>query len=272
MKHYTLIETAVEAETKNTAIEKTENVLRGKPQGVEYEASVVLNADSKHKAYLQYLSRWIFEHYEDEFQGCSPAGYDEWLDNEGESYCKNNSINGMEPERYLASLLLANSSYKGEKYYEKEDEYTEIIKENKHLLVDNNEGGPNEYEEGDGDKKYNIYEYKNLTPKQLREIYRNVTGLNNDEEFTNQEIVKYLLDALQENKKVDDSEDAFIWKVSYGEYELAEDGGIILDSVAASVFNVGELVKVVFEDEEDQIGIYRVVKVTDTQCVCEFVK
>ena len=51
------------------------------------------------------------------------------------------------------------------------------------------------------DKKYDIYEYKNLTPKQLREIYRNITGLNNDEEFTNQEIVKYLLDALQENKK-----------------------------------------------------------------------
>ena len=25
-------------------------------------------------------------------------------------------INGMEPERYLASLLLANSSYKGGKY------------------------------------------------------------------------------------------------------------------------------------------------------------
>jgi hypothetical protein len=185
MKNYTLIETCVDAENKNTAIEKTENVLRGKPQGVEYEASVVLNADSKHKAYLQYLSRWIFEHYEDEFQGCSPAGYDEWLDCEGESYCEDNSINGMEPERYLASLLLANSSYKGEKYYEKE---------------------------------------------------------------------------------------AFIWKVSYGEYEREEDGGIILDSTAASVFSVGELVKVIFEDEGDQIGIYRVVKVTDTQCICEFVK
>lgn len=51
-------------------------------------------------------------------------------------------INGMEPERYLASLLLANSSYRGEKYYEKEDEYTEIIKENKHLLSDNNEDSP----------------------------------------------------------------------------------------------------------------------------------
>ena len=187
-------------------------------------------------------------------------------------------INGMEPERYLASLLLAKSSYKGEKYYEKEDEYTEIIKENKHLLLDNNDNGPIDKED-DGDKKYNIYEYKNLTPKQLREMYRTVTGLNNDEEFTNQEIVKYLLDALQESKKVDgnedvpiDEEDAFIWKVSYGEYELAEDGGIILDSTAASVFSVGELVKVIFEDEEDQIGIYRVVKVTDTQCICEFVK
>ena len=121
-------------------------------------------------------------------------------------------INGMEPERYLASLLLANSSYKGEKYYEKEDEYTEIIKENKHLLLNNNEDGPI------------------------------------------------------------DEEEAFIWRVSYGEYELAEDGGIILDSTAASVFSVGELVKVIFEDEEDQIGIYRVVKVTDTQCICEFVK
>lgn len=121
-------------------------------------------------------------------------------------------INGMEPERYLASLLLANSSYRGEKYYEKEDEYTEIIKENKHLLLNNNEDGPI------------------------------------------------------------DEEEAFIWRVSYGEYELAEDGGIILDSTAASVFSVGELVKVIFEDEEDQVGVYRVVKVTDTQCICEFVK
>lgn len=121
-------------------------------------------------------------------------------------------INGMEPERYLASLLLANSSYKGEKYYEKEDEYTEIIKENKHLLLDNNEDCP----------------------------------INEEE--------------------------AFIWKVAYGEYELAEDGGIILDSTAASVFSVGELIKVIFEDEEDQVGVYRVVKVTDTQCICEFVK
>lgn len=155
MKNYTLIETCVDAENKNTAVEKTENVLRGKPQGVEYEASVVLNADSKHKAYLQYLSRWIFEHYEDEFQGCSPAGYDEWMDNDD---------------------------------------------------------GPI------------------------------------------------------------DEEEALIWKVVYGEYDLEDNGDIVLDNDAASVFNVGDLVKIVFEDEEDSFGIYRVVKVTNTHCVCEFVK
>jgi len=211
MKHYVLIETAVEAETKNDAVEKAEIALKNN-KDVQYEASIVLNDDSKHKAYLQYLSRWIFEHYEDVFQGCSPAGYDEWLDCEGESYCKDNSINGMEPERYLASLLLSNSSYKGVKYYEKEDEYTEIIKENKHFLMDNNKDEPVEEEQ------------------------------------------------------------AFIWKVAYGEYDQEENGDIILDSDAASIFNVGELVKIVFEDEDDSLGTYRVVKVTNTYCVCEFVK
>lgn len=52
-------------------------------------------------------------------------------------------------------------------------------------------------------------------------------------------------------------------------FDIAKESDI---STAASVFSVGELVKVVFEDEEDQIGIYRVVKITDTQCVCEFIK
>ena len=57
--------------------------------------------------------------------------------------------------------------------------------------------------QNDGDKRYNVYEYKNLTPKQLREIYRTVTGLNNDDEFTNREIAEYLLDTLQESEDED---------------------------------------------------------------------
>lgn len=155
-RFYTLIETCVTAEDKNIAVEKAENILRNNSQGVEYEASVVLNAENKHKAYLQYLSRWIFEHYEDTFEGCSPAGYDEWLDNEGED----GSI---------------------------------------------------------------------------------------------------------------DEEEAFIWKVSDGEYDLEENGNIILNSIAASLFNVGELVKLVFEDENNEAKLYRVTKVANTHCVCEFI-
>jgi hypothetical protein len=36
-------------------------------------------------------------------------------------------INGMELSRWIAAQLLQNSSFKGIKYYEKEDEYADII-------------------------------------------------------------------------------------------------------------------------------------------------
>ena len=37
------------------------------------------------------------------------------------------NINGMEFARYIAANILSNSNYSGEKYYEKEDEYTLVI-------------------------------------------------------------------------------------------------------------------------------------------------
>lgn len=46
------------------------------------------------------------------------------------------TINGMSVERYLAAQLLSNSSLKGKKYYDKEDEYTSIIEQNKHLFTE----------------------------------------------------------------------------------------------------------------------------------------
>lgn len=49
---------------------------------------------------------------------------------------KSKEINGMSPSRYLASLLLTDSSLKGKKYYEVEDKYTTIIEANKDLLKD----------------------------------------------------------------------------------------------------------------------------------------
>ena len=154
-KYYTLVETCVDAEDKNTAIEKTENVLRGKPKGVEYEASVVLNADTTHKAYLQYLSRWIFEHYEDEFEGCSPACFDEWLDNEGT-----------------------------------------------------------------------------------------------------------------------EDEDIPDWRVSEGEYELTDDGDVILGKEAAFNFKIGDYKRIEFLDDfgdTERIGIYRVIDKSNGKVFCEFI-
>ena len=50
------------------------------------ENAIVLDkdSDSTHERYLNYLMSWIADHHEDEFKGCSPACFDEWLDNEGE--------------------------------------------------------------------------------------------------------------------------------------------------------------------------------------------
>lgn len=45
-------------------------------------------------------------------------------------------INGMSPERYVASLLLTDSNLKGKEYYRKEDKYTQIIRENASLLFE----------------------------------------------------------------------------------------------------------------------------------------
>ena len=44
------------------------------------------DADYEHERYLNYLMNWIVGHHEDEFKGCSPAGFNEWLDNEDVDY------------------------------------------------------------------------------------------------------------------------------------------------------------------------------------------
>ena len=45
-------------------------------------------------------------------------------------------INGMSPERYVASLLLTDSNLNGKEYYRKEDKYTQIIRDNAPLLFE----------------------------------------------------------------------------------------------------------------------------------------
>ena len=48
---------------------------------------------------------------------------------------------------------------------------------------------------------YDLYERKNLTAADLREGYREITGLDNDWQFTADEIYAYLLDALKETEE-----------------------------------------------------------------------
>lgn len=49
-------------------------------------------------------------------------------------------------------------------------------------------------------KIYHLYEDKGLSAEDLRIAYRTITGLDNDNEFTDDEIHKYLLDSLKEDK------------------------------------------------------------------------
>lgn len=46
--------------------------------------AVILDEDSEYERerYLNYLMHWIVDHHDDEFEGQSPAGFDEWLETE----------------------------------------------------------------------------------------------------------------------------------------------------------------------------------------------
>lgn len=55
-------------------------------------------------------------------------------------------------------------------------------------------------------KRYDVYELKGLSEKEIREGYRVITGLDNDNEMTADEVHQYLLYAMSEG----DDEDIFI--------------------------------------------------------------
>lgn len=56
---------------------------------VHLDSAVILDedSDSMHERYLRYLQDWIIDHYDDCFEGSSPACFEEWKDNE---YAYNN--------------------------------------------------------------------------------------------------------------------------------------------------------------------------------------
>ena len=38
------------------------------------------DSDSKHERYINYLINWAIDHNDEKFEGCSPAGFDEFED------------------------------------------------------------------------------------------------------------------------------------------------------------------------------------------------
>lgn len=50
------------------------------------------------------------------------------------------------------------------------------------------------------ERTYDLYEMKGLTAEELRECYREITGLDNDNEFTDEGIYNYLIEALYEEE------------------------------------------------------------------------
>lgn len=56
---------------------------------IHLDNAVILDedSDSMHERYLRYLQDWIVGHHDDCFEGCSPACFEEWKDNE---YAYNN--------------------------------------------------------------------------------------------------------------------------------------------------------------------------------------
>lgn len=62
------------------------------------------DSDSKHERYINYLMNWAISHNDEAYEGCSPAGFDEWLDNE-DTDCEN-----------VPDLVLEESDYECDEY------------------------------------------------------------------------------------------------------------------------------------------------------------
>lgn len=88
------------------------------------ENAIILDkdSDSVHERYLNYLMSWIADHHEDEFKGCSPACFDEWLDNEyeeNEEDIDDENVSEDEDIGYesVADLVLDEGDYERDDYH-----------------------------------------------------------------------------------------------------------------------------------------------------------
>ena len=74
-----------------------------------------------------------------------------------------------------------------------------------------------------------------------------------------------------EDEEDDDVPD---WRVSEGEYEITDDGDIILGKEAAFNFKIGDYKRIEFLDDfgdTERIGTYRVIDKSNGKVLCEFI-
>ena len=72
----------------------------------------------------------------------------------------------------------------------------------------------------------------------------------------------------------EDKEDEPDWRVSEGEYEITDDGDIILGKEAAFNFKIGDYKRIEFLDDfgdTERIGTYRVIDKSNDKVFCEFI-
>lgn len=64
----------------NQVLNTFEKSLNQSNCNIESAMALDKDSDSAHERYLNYLMNWIADHHEEEFEGCSPAGFDEFED------------------------------------------------------------------------------------------------------------------------------------------------------------------------------------------------
>ena len=102
------------------------------------------------------------------------------------------------------------------------------------------------------------------------ETYERLLTLGTDIGITDEDLKDWGFDPFEDEEE-DDVPD---WRVSEGEYEITDNGDIILGKEAAFNFKIGDYKRIEFLDDfgdTERIGTYRVIDKSNDKVLCEFI-
>ena len=102
------------------------------------------------------------------------------------------------------------------------------------------------------------------------ETHEHLLTLGMDIGITDEDLKDWGFDPF-EDEEDDDVPD---WRVSEGEYEITDNGDIILGKEAAFNFKIGDYKRIEFLDDfgdTERIGTYRVIDKSNDKVLCEFI-